>query len=156
LLIQLFAFNCYILELVSILNNKKKICSYLYEYYSCNYLRLNIPTLKNFRFIYIINAHFLIIIAEFPSIFSVYYNYTLVFSDLFRSILNLHRHFKYVKKLSNEKFLDIRISLLIIKSRDTSNGKIGHFLASLFADSIPFPYDIHWFRHSILTFYLAK
>jgi hypothetical protein len=31
-----------------------------------------------------------------------------VFSDLFRSILNLSRHFKYVKKLSNEKFLDIR------------------------------------------------
>ena len=61
--------------------------------------------MKNFRFIYIINAHFL---AEFPSIFTVYYNYTLVFSDLFRSILNLHRHFKYVKKLSNEKFLDIR------------------------------------------------
>jgi hypothetical protein len=30
----------------------------------------------------------------------------------------------------------------IIKSRDTSNGKIGHFLASIFADSIPFPYDI--------------
>jgi hypothetical protein len=52
------------------------------------------------------------------------------------------------KKLSNEKFLDIRElgekSLLIIKSRDTSNGKIGHFLASLFADSIPFPYDIPW------------
>ena len=42
------------------------------------------------------------------SIFSVYYNYTSVFYDLFRSILNLHRHFKYVKKLSNEKFLDIR------------------------------------------------
>ena len=37
-----------------------------------------------------------------------------------------------------------RISLLIIKSRDTSNGIIGHFLASLFADSIPFPYDIPW------------
>ena len=35
-----------------------------------------------------------------------------------------------------------RISLLIIKSLDTSNGKIGHFLASLFADSVPFPYDI--------------
>ena len=47
-------------------------------------------------------------IAEFPSIFSVYYNYTSVFSDLFRSILNLHRHFKCVKKLSNEKFLDKR------------------------------------------------
>ena len=47
-------------------------------------------------------------IAEYPSIFSVYYNFTSVFSDLFRSILYLHRHFKYVKKLSNEKFLDIR------------------------------------------------
>ena len=47
-------------------------------------------------------------IAEFPSIFYVYYNYTSVFSDLFRSILYLHRNFKYVKKLSNEKFLDIR------------------------------------------------
>ena len=47
-------------------------------------------------------------IAEFHSIFSVYYNYTSVFSDLFRSILNLHRHFEYVNKLSNEKFLDIR------------------------------------------------
>ena len=47
-------------------------------------------------------------IAEFPSIFSVYYNYSSVFSDLFRSFLNLHKHFKYVKKLSNEKFLDIR------------------------------------------------
>ena len=35
-----------------------------------------------------------------------------------------------------------RISLLIIKSWDTSNGKIGHFLASLFADSIP------WFHFS--------
>ena len=31
-----------------------------------------------------------------------------MFSDLFRSILYLHRNFKYVKKLSNEKFLDIR------------------------------------------------
>ena len=47
-------------------------------------------------------------IAEFPSIFSVYYNYTSVFSDLFLSIINLHRHLKYVKKLSNEKFLDIQ------------------------------------------------
>ena len=47
-------------------------------------------------------------IAEFPSIFSVYYNYISVFSDLFRSILNLHRHFNYVRKLCNEKFLDIR------------------------------------------------
>jgi hypothetical protein len=36
------------------------------------------------------------------------YNYTSVFSDLFWSTLNLHRHFKYVKKSSNEKFLDIR------------------------------------------------
>ena len=27
-----------------------------------------------------------------------------------------------------------------------SNGKIGHFLASLFADSIPFPYDIPWYQ----------
>ena len=35
-------------------------------------------------------------------------NYSLVISDLFRSILNLHTHFKYIKKLSNEKFLDIR------------------------------------------------
>jgi hypothetical protein len=32
-------------------------------------------------------------IAEFPSVFSVYYNYTSVFSDLFRSIINLHTHF---------------------------------------------------------------
>ena len=57
------------------------------------------------------------------------------------------RLFKYVKKLSNEKFLNenqTRISLLIIKSRDTSNGKIGHFLAYLFDDSIPFTYDIPW------------
>ena len=44
----------------------------------------------------------------------------------------------------------MRISLLIIKSRDTSNGKIGHFLASLFADSIPFPYDIPWFQSRFL------
>jgi hypothetical protein len=36
-----------------------------------------------------------------------------------------------------------RISLLIIKSQDTSNGKIGHFLASLFADSTPFPMTSH-------------
>ena len=57
--------------------------------------------MKNFRLFYKY-------IAEFPSIFSVYYNYTSVFTDLFRSIINLHRHFKYVKKLSNEKFLDIR------------------------------------------------
>ena len=58
------------------------------------------------------------IILYSTSIFSVYYNIdistlnktylTSVFSDLFRSILNLHRHFKYVKKLSNEKVLDIR------------------------------------------------
>jgi hypothetical protein len=42
-------------------------------------------------------------IADFHSIFSVYYNYTSVFSDLFRSILNLHRHFKYVlTKLINK------------------------------------------------------
>jgi len=34
--------------------------------------------------------------------------FTSVFSDLFRSILNLHAHFKYIKKLSNEKSLDIR------------------------------------------------
>jgi hypothetical protein len=47
-----------------------------------------------------------IYIAEFPSIFSVYSNYTSVFSYLFRSILNLHRHFKI---LSNENFLDIQI-----------------------------------------------
>jgi hypothetical protein len=31
-----------------------------------------------------------------------------LFSDLFRSIINLHKHFKYLKKFSNEKFLDIR------------------------------------------------
>ena len=84
-------------------------------------------------------------IAELPSIFSVYYNYTSVFSDLLRSILNLHTHFKYVKKLSNEKSLDIRELdknfLTYYKiPRGTSNGKIGHFLASLFADSIPFAY----------------
>jgi hypothetical protein len=36
--IQLFAFNCYILKLLSILNNNFFLCSYLYEYYSCNYL----------------------------------------------------------------------------------------------------------------------
>ena len=59
--------------------------------------------MKNFRFIYIINAH-----CRISFDISVYYNYTSVFSDLVRSILNLHRHFKYVKKLSNEKFLDIR------------------------------------------------
>ena len=45
---------------------------------------------------------------SYKYILSVYYNYTSVFSDLVWSILNLHRHFKYVKKLSNEKFLDIR------------------------------------------------
>ena len=88
-------------------------------------------------------------IAEFLTVFSVYYNPTSVFSDLFQFILDLHTHFKYVKKLSNEKYLDTRKLdenfLLIIKSRDTSNGKIGHFLAYLFADSIPFPYDIPCF-----------
>ena len=62
--------------------------------------KLNIPTMKNFRLFYKY-------IAEFPSIFSVYYNYTSVFTNLFRSILNLHTHFKYIKKLSNEMFLDI-------------------------------------------------
>jgi hypothetical protein len=69
----------------------------------------DIPTLKNF-WIYLYNQRPLSnkYIAEFPSIFSVYYNYTSVFSDLFRSILYLHKHFKYVQKLSNEKFLDIR------------------------------------------------
>ena len=46
-----------------------------------------------------------------------------------------------------------RISLLIIKSRDTSNGKIGHFLASLFADSISFPYDIPWLHHVTSFFF---
>ena len=69
----------------------------------------NIPTLKNFRFIYIINAHFIINIL--PN-FLRYFPYIIIilryFPDLFRSILNLHRHFKYVKKLSNEKVLDIR------------------------------------------------
>jgi hypothetical protein len=35
---------------------------------------------------------------------------------------------------------------------DTSNGEIGHFLASLFADSIPFPYDIPWFTPRLLYF----
>ena len=39
-------------------------------------------------------------------VFSVYYDYTLLFSDLFQFILDLHTHFKYVKKLSNEKYLD--------------------------------------------------
>jgi hypothetical protein len=34
--------------------------------------------------------------------------FLLKMTDLFLSIINLHRHFKYVKKLSNEKFLDIR------------------------------------------------
>ena len=43
----------------------------------------------------------------------------------------------------------MRISLLIIKSGDTSNGKIGHFLASLFADSVPFPYDIPWIYNKL-------
>jgi hypothetical protein len=41
------------------------------------------------------------------------------------------------------------------KSRDTSNDKIGHFLASLFADSVPFTYDISWFM-GILTRIGAK
>jgi hypothetical protein len=49
----------------------------------------------------------------------------------------LHRHFKYVKKLSNEKFLDIRELnenfLTYYKIPRYINGKIGHFLASLFA-----------------------
>ena len=67
--------------------------------------KLNIPTLKNFQFIYIINAHFLTnILPNFLRNLQLYFG----ISDLFRSILNLHRHFKYVKKLSNEKFLDIR------------------------------------------------
>ena len=71
--------------------------------------KLNRLTLKNF-WIYLYNQRPLSYkyIAEFPSIFSVYYNYYSVYSDLFRSILNLHTHFKYVKQLSNEKFLDIR------------------------------------------------
>ena len=30
------------------------------------------------------------------------------FSDLFQFILDLRTHFKYVKKLSNEKYLDTR------------------------------------------------
>jgi hypothetical protein len=30
----------------------------------------------------------------------------------------------------------------IIQVKDTSNGKIGHFLTSLFVDSTPFSYDI--------------
>ena len=47
-------------------------------------------------------------LAEVPSIFTIYYNYTSIFSYLFWWILNLHTHFKYVKKISNEKFLDIR------------------------------------------------
>ena len=38
--------------------------------------------------------------------------------------------------------LTVRRTSSCIKSRDTSNGKIGHFLASIFADFIPFPYDI--------------
>ena len=100
-------------------------------------------------YLYNQRPHYYKYIAEFPSIFSVYYNYTSVSSDLFRSILNLHRHFKYVKQLSNEKFLDIRELgenfLTYYKVPRYIDGKIGHFLASLFADSISFPYDIPWF-----------
>ena len=59
-----------------------------------------------------------------------------------RWIPNLHTHFKYVKNLSNKKFLDIRE--LYENVLGTSNAKIGHFLASLFADAVPFPYDIPW------------
>ena len=41
--------------------------------------------------------------------------------------------------------------MLIIKSRGTSNGKIGHFLASLFSDFVPFPYDIPWLGRAIVV-----
>ena len=47
-----------------------------------------------------------------------------------------------------------RISLLIMKSRDTSNGKIGHFLASLFADSIPCIYiSVDWCNQKTASLY---
>jgi hypothetical protein len=50
----------------------------------------------------------------------------------------------------------VRISLLIIKSWDTSNGKIGHFLALLFAGSIPLPYDIPCQKYSIFCYLQQK
>ena len=75
------------------------------------------------------------------------HNYTSIFSDLFQFILDLHTHFKYVKKNYPMKSISIhanqtRISLLIIKSRDTSNGKIGHFLA----------YYSNWYYLLLLAF----
>ena len=78
---------------------------YLYNqrslYYKCN-TSIGEPDVKPSYYYYYKY------LAEFPSIFTVYYNYISIFSYLFRSILNLHTHFKYVKKISNEKFLDIR------------------------------------------------
>jgi hypothetical protein len=65
--------------------------------------------------------------------------------DIFR-ILQLYfgifRLISVDSKFAYKLQIHQKISLLIIKSQGTSNGKIGHFLATLFADSIPFPYDI--------------
>ena len=60
LLIQLFAFNCYILKLLSILNNNFFSMFIFIWILLLQLFKLNIPTLKNFWFIYIINAHFII------------------------------------------------------------------------------------------------
>jgi hypothetical protein len=105
--------------------------------------------LKNF-WIYLYNQRPLSFkyIVEFPSIFSVYYNY-----------ISVHSKFAYTLKI-RQKIIQrkvsryTRISLLIMKSRDTSNGKIGHFLASLFADSIPCIYiSVDWCNQKTASLY---
>ena len=81
-------------------------------------------------------------IAELLSVFTEYYYCTFGIFRFPSEILNLHTYFKYVKKLCNEKFPDIRELdenfIMYFKEPRYIEWKSRHFLASLFADSVPF------------------
>jgi len=85
-------------------------------------------------------------INELLSVFSEYYYCTFVIF-LRPSVILIYIHTsKYVKKLSKEKFLDIRELdenfITYYKEPRYIEWKRHHFLASLFSYSLPFLYDI--------------
>ena len=95
-------------------------------------------------------------IAELLSVFSEYY-YCIFGIFRLPSAILIHIHTsKYVKKLSNEKFLDIRELdenlITYYKEPKYIEWKSRHFLASLFANHLPFPFDIPWFITLIVLY----
>ena len=85
-------------------------------------------------------------IVELLSVFSEHYYCTFGIFRLPSAILIYIHISKYVKKLSNEKFLDVSELddnfITYYKEPKYIEWKIRHFLASLFVYSLPFPYDI--------------